>query len=414
MRRVGHLVVALSRSWLRNRDAVFFALLFPIILLVIFSTVFAGGTAEFTVFVQNNDLTTDGDPTDLSATFVESLASVDVLSVRSIPADRNLTAWNQHDRTSDTKRVVVIPDGFAAQVRNQSMRVRMAVLSDTIDRTSDQMNASQTTRVRQNLERARAETNASGPVELTFLAPPDDESAPAVRGILTSVVARFNERAIGAEESTVTVRTDSLGGAGLSAADYYLPALIAAIVVINGVMTVPAVIAGFNADGTLKRLVATPLGKRDWILANVLQQALLALVLMGVMVLVAHLLFGVQAVPGPLSIALVLLGAVAFSGLGMALGSQLPDPDAATSLGGAIAFPLLFLSGVFWEVDVMPASLQVVAEFMPLYYFHRGLRRLMILETTEGVFLPFAIMGAMAVAFVTLAIAATSWENVGE
>lgn len=414
MRRVWALVVALSRSWLRDRQAAFFALVFPIILLVIFSAVFAGGTAEFTVYVQNNDVAADGEPTELSAAFVDALEGVEVLTVRSLSPDRNLTAWSRHNRTADTKRVVVVPDGFADRVRTESTRVLLAVISDTISRVGGQLNGSQTARITGNLQRARNRTNATGPVAVTFLATPDDEAAPTVRGIVDSVVAEYNQRSIGVEDPPVTVDSRRLGGADLGAADYYLPAFIAAIVVINGVMTVPAVIAGFRRDGTLKRLVATPLRRRDWILANVIHQSLLALVLMAVMVLVARLLFGVTAVPGPLSVALVLVGAVGFAGLGMVLGSLLPDPDAAVSLGGAIAFPMMFLSGVFWELDVMPAWLQLVAELMPLYHFHRGLRRLMILGTTDGAVLPFGVLGGLAVVTVGLAVRATRWRDFGD
>jgi ABC-2 type transport system permease protein len=405
-------LVALGRDWTRSREAVFFAFLFPIILLVIFSSVFAAGSPEFSVAVQNNDLGPDGEPTNLSATFVENLESVDVLSVRSLPADRDLTAWSR-DRSTETDRVVVVPDGFAEGVRNQSMRVRIAVIEDTIDRVGGQLADSEVEGIRANLTRARNATNASGAVGITFLAAPDDEAAPTVRGIVDSVVSRYNQRAIGVEEPIVSVNTDTLGDPTLGAVAYFLPAFIAAVILINGVMTVPAVVAGFKHDGTLKQLVATPLRKREWILANVVHQSLVALLLMVEMVLVARLLYGVTAVPGPTSVALVLLGAVGFSALGIALGSLLPDPDAATSLGGLVAFPMMFLSGVFWEVDVMPGSLQFVAELMPLYHFHQGLRQSMIVESPGVPLVPFAVLGGLAVVSLVLAVVATDWKDLG-
>jgi ABC-2 type transport system permease protein len=248
-------------------------------------------------------------------------------------------------------------------------------------------------------------------VELRFLTGPADESASVVRGILDTVVVRFNQAAIGVEEPTIAVAADEFGGDDLGAAAYYLPAFIAAVVLINGVMTVPAVIAGFRSDGTFKRLVATPLRKREWIAANVIQQAILAVVMMGIMVLVAHLLFGVTAVPGPLAIGLVLLGAVAFSALGITLGNFIADPDAATSIGGIVVFPMMFLSGVFWELDVMPPWLQTVGEFMPLYHFHLGLQRLMIRDSTAGLLVPVAVLGAMAIVFGAIAVWTTSWTD---
>lgn len=415
MRRIAALLGALLREWSRSRETVFFVVLFPIILLVIFSTVFGASAPSFGLVVQNQDVGADGEATNLSATFVENLDEIDPLNVQHLAADRNLTAWSQ-ESDGGGSRVLVLPDGFAEDARAQSGRVRMAIVRDIVERFRGQLNESQEIAIEQGLDQAgqgNAVTNTTG-ATLRFYAPPDDESAAVVRGILSTVVAEFNERSIGVEEPPVSMDSGTIGSAGLTSTDYYLPAFIATLVLINGVMTVPGVIAGFHQDGTLKRLVATPLRKRDWIIANVLQQSLLALVLSGVMLVVAAVLFGVTVVPGPLSIALVLLGAIAFSALGMTLGSLLPNPDAASSLGGSIAFPMMFLSGVFWEIDIMPETLQTIGRLMPLYQFHRGLRRLLIVGTAEGVWPSFVMLGAMAVVFVALAVRLTRWRDFGE
>ncbi|WP_181686499.1 ABC transporter permease [Halorhabdus salina] len=410
MTRIVALLIALLKDWSRSRETVFFVVLFPIILLVIFSSVFAASTPTFGIAVQNQDLGPDGEPTELSAQFVESIEGVDPLSVTHVNASRNVTD------SDDARRVLVIPDGFGEHVRDQAGRARMVIVRDTVTMVQGQLNDSQRQSIQSGLAAAGERTNATNATGVTvqFYAPPDDESAPVVRGILAQVVAEFNQEAIGVEEPPVTMTTGTTGSAGLGAVEYYLPAFIATLVLINGVMTVPSMIAGFTDDGTLKRLVATPLRKRDWILANVIQQSLLALVLTGVMLVVAAVLFGVTVVPGPLSIALLLIGAVGFSALGMALGSLLPDPDAATSLGGIVAFPMMFLSGVFWEMDIMPETLQTIGRLLPLYQFHRGLRRLMIVGTTDGVWPAFLSLGVLAVVFLAVAIRLTRWRDFAE
>lgn len=412
MSRVPSLVVVLFKNWLRSREAVFFSLAFPIILLVIFSLVFSGGTANFTLYVQNEDVGPDGDPTALSSTFVESLEENEVFTVRRIPPDRNVSAWASENETSGSKRVVVLPDGFADRVRDGSVRARAAVILDTLNRTGSGLNASTRAAIQRGLAGAGPNgTNASGPAEIRFLTASDDQTAPAVRGILESHVARFNERSVGVDQPPASITTGTVSVRRLDAVDYFLPAFIATIVVTNGVISVTSAVASLKAEGTLKRLVATPLRKWEWIVANVIQQSVLALLLVAVMVLVARFAFGVTALPGPVSIALVLVGAVAFSALGITLGSFVRDPDAATSLGNAIAFPLMFLSGVFWEIELMPEYLQTVAKLMPLYHFHQGLRRAMILGTTDGVAIPFAVLGVGAVVFVGLAVRVSEWRD---
>ncbi|WP_435120083.1 ABC transporter permease [Halolamina sp. C58] len=411
MTRVWPLLIALSKDWLRNREAVFFAFLFPVILLLIFSAVFGGASAEFTVHVQNNDIGPEGEPTNLSTTFIDALEEVDALTIRTVPPGQNITEWSRQRRSAGATRVVVIQDGFADRVRAGSRQARRSVVLDTMARAGGQINQTTRARIRQGLNATGNGTNATGPAAVVFLSASDDQAAPAIRGILSSVVAQFNSRAIGMDTPPTTVVSEELGNRNVKGVGYFLPALIAAVVMINGLITLPALLAEFSGDGTLKRLIATPLRKRDWILANVLQQAVLALLITGVMVGVAHLVFDVTVIPGPLAIGLILLGAVTFTGFGMTLGSLVDGSDAATSLGMAVALPMMFVSGVFWELDLMPEYLQTVATLMPLYHFHRGLRRLMVLETTQGVGVPFAILGGGALIALVVAIHVTQWQN---
>lgn len=410
MRRAIPLTVALLRDWWRNREAVFFALLFPIILLVIFSTVFASGAPEFALAVQNNDVGPDGEPTNISAQLVDALDEPDPLTVRPIPAGVDLETWSRENASGSSTRVLVVPDGFAADVRAKSAAVRRAVILDTVDRFAGRLSDDQRRQFRSGTE-MMAPNGSVPPARLTLYTPPDDETAAAVRGIVGGVIAEFNTRAIGATEGTSELTSGTLGDPGLDAVEYYLPAFIATIVVINGVITVTTSVANLRSAGTLKRLVATPMRRREWILANLLQQTLLALVLTAVMLVVAGLLFGTPVIPGPLAVALLGVGAVGFSAVGLTLGTLVTDPDAATSLANVIAFPLMFLSGVFWQLELMPDFLQTLARLLPLYHFHRGLRQLMIVDSMAGVLVAFLSLGAMAVLFTGLAVYLADWRN---
>jgi len=411
VRRVVHLTVALLRDWFRNREAVFFALLFPVILLVVFSLVFAGGPTEFEVAVQNNDVDANGEPTELSAALVAALEEADPIVVERVEHDRTLDEVADIEAETGHQRVVVIPEGFDERVRNSSTRVRMAVIRDTMARA----NLSEDRRANLSETLAGPATGGAeadrGTVTVRLLTVPGDEGAGAVESILDSVVATFNDRAIGVEEPAVTVAAEERGRPGLGATDYFLPAFIVAMILINGVMTVPSTVAAFERDGTLKRLAATPLRRHEWVLANVIQQSVLALGITAVMVVVARVGFGVTAVPGPLALALVVLGASAFAALGMVVGGLIGDPGSAISLGGAIAFPLMFVSGIFWELDLMPPTLQAVAEFSPVTHFHRSLRELMVLDSTSGVGATFVLLGALAAAFLAGAVRLTSWRE---
>ncbi|WP_336328757.1 ABC transporter permease [Halovenus sp. HT40] len=409
MRRLLVLTRTLLKDWLRNREAVFFAVLFPILLLVIFSLVFAGGPTEFDIAVQNNDVTAEGEPTELSAAFVTALEETPALDVERIDGEANLTDAESIEAETGHNRVVVIPSGFGERVRTASARVRTAVIRDTLSRFGENVTDQQQQTVRNATDSLAGGNGTTATVSL--LTAPDDEGAGAVRSILESVVARFNDRSIGVEEPTVAVDSAERGEEEFSSTDYFLPAFIVAMILINGVMTVPSAVAQFKRDGTLKRLAVSPLRKEEWILANVIQQSILAVAITGVMVLVAWAGFGVTAVPGPLALVVIVLGAIAFTSLGMIVGGIIEDPGSAISLGGAIALPLMFVSGIFWELDLMPPTLQRVAEFSPVTHFHRSLRELMILGSADS--LPFIVglLGTLAVVFLAGAVGVTDWQE---
>jgi len=414
MKRVPSLTVTLLKNWLRSREAVFFAFVLPIVFLVVFSVVFAGGAAEFDIAVQNNDLDEGGDPTELSAALVNGLEAADALNVHRIDPDRDLSEVDRLEAETGYQRVVVIPEGFAQRTRRQSGRVRVAVMRDTIQRSRGTMTDPQREDARNGmdaLEDAQGATASEESVPVRVLIAPDDDGSNAVLSIVDSVVARFNERAIGVRNPPVTVDAEERGAEGLSGADYFLPAFIVAMILFNTLVTVPAEVATFKRDGTLRRLAATPLRRWEWVLANLFQQSILSVVIVAVMLVVAWVLFDVTAVPGPLAVGLIVIGTVAFGSLGMIFGSLVREPGSATSLGVGVALPLMFISGVFWELDLLPATLQEVAAFSPVTHYHRSLRELMVLHSMDGIWTTVTMLVVMAVVFVPLAVLLTDWSD---
>jgi ABC-2 type transport system permease protein len=414
MRRIPSLTITLLRDWIRNREAVFFALLFPLLLLIIFSLVFAGGATEFDIGVQNHDLNTRGEPTESSATLITAMEETPPLEPNRIDSETDLAETENVEEVTGYKRVLVIPEGFDERVRASSARVRMAVIQDTVDQLRDNISSDQQQDIEAALDRFETDQDngtSSEQVQLILITVPDDEGAGAVESILDSVVATFSDRSIGVEEPTTGVRVEERGQQDLGATDYFLPAFIVAMILINGVMTVPSAVAQFKRDGTLKRLAVSPLRKHEWIIANVIQQSVLAVAIALALIAVAWLVFGVTAIPGPLAIALIVLGTIGFSSLGMIVGSLIRTPGSAISLGGAIALPLMFVSGIFWELDLMPPTLQTVAEFSPVTHFHRSLRELMILDSTSGVAFTFVFLSVLTVVFFVGAITLTSWQE---
>jgi len=137
----------------------------------------------------------------------------------------------------------------------------------------------------------------------------------------------------------------------------------------------------------------------------------LAFLLTAVMVLLSMLVFDVQAYLGLYAMGFIVLEAVASSSTGMVLGGLVKDVEAANGAGNAIAFPMMFLSGAFWSVEMMPEYMQVVARFLPLYHFHQGLMELMILQNPGEALFSFWVLLGFAAVFIVLASKVTRWKD---
>jgi len=198
---------------------------------------------------------------------------------------------------------------------------------------------------------------------------------------------------------------------GQSFAASYVPLLIGAFVMTNGLIALPTVATEFKRRGVMKRLSATPLTKLEWIVGNVLNQTLLAVVLTVVMILAGWLVFGVAPVVNVYSAVILFAGAVLFSGMGMLIAGFLKDPEAASGLGNAISFPMMFLSGTYVPLSIMPSYLQSVAHVLPLFYFQDGLKAAMVTGNVSTALFDLGVIGVLAVGFILLGSFVTKWRE---
>ena len=106
----------------------------------------------------------------------------------------------------------------------------------------------------------------------------------------------------------------------------------------------------------LKRLSATPLKRSAFIGSNIVMRLGIGLVQMVLIVVVGVQLFGVTIV-GSLAevVFLVVLGALMFTSLGYVVASFVPTEETANMVTSILQFPLMFLSGIFFPLELMPA-----------------------------------------------------------
>jgi len=419
LRRTFKLVKALFLNWIRSKSGVFFSIMFPVMLLLIFGSVFGGqNVVKYSLYVQNLDINATGEPTEISKFFIEALNSTKVLELKEIPSnvDARDYALQLSKGFGPRARILVITKGFEDKFINATISNRINVIVSTIDymlkEYSSHIPSEQTKQIEQSKEQLEQVRSIFGNTTATivFIHEPDDSAAPIVEGVIRDVASAFNLRALNASES-IKLESENLEVESYNAVDYYLPGYISAFTMTNAIIGLLSVITDFKRRGIVKRLASTPLTKAEWVIANVLTQTFLALLLTAVMIFVAWIAFGVLAIPDIYSWIMILLGALMFTGLAMLLAAPIKDPEAASALGNLIAFPMMFLSGSFWPLDLMPLWLQKVAWVLPLTYLSDGLRKTMILHDPQSAILNYAIVGVLAIVFIALASQYFRWTE---
>ena len=123
--------------------------------------------------------------------------------------------------------------------------------------------------------------------------------------------------------------------------------------------------------GIFKRVRGTPAPAWLLIAGQVVTSLVIALLMVIVMLALGSFAYGVRVDIGhlPWLVAGVLIGAIAFSCLGMMLAALTPSTEAAPPLANVVVLPLYFISGVFVPIESLPTWLGNIASWLPVAPF---------------------------------------------
>lgn len=159
--------------------------------------------------------------------------------------------------------------------------------------------------------------------------------------------------------------------------DFLLPGLLAFTLMQLSIAGSGFNIVEYRRKGILKRLFVTPIQPRDFIISIVLARMAIVLIQLSVLVAFAVLMLDVTIVGSFASFyLLVILGTFIFLCLGFCLGSVAKTQQAVMAVGNLVIFPQIFLSGIFYSIDSMPALIQPVAKVLPLSFVATGMREI--------------------------------------
>lgn len=245
----------------------------------------------------------------------------------------------------------------------------------------------------------------SGPPTLTF----DPSRAETRLAQLATVEAL--ERAAGRHD-VVGTKLDTRIRTGSRYIDFLIPGLIGLNLLGTGMWGIGFPIATSRQQKLLKRMLATPMRRSDYLLSHMLAR-LVWLVLEVVAVLgFGMIVFGVQVRGSWLAFALVnLIGAFSFSALGLLVASRARTIEAVSGLMNVAMLPMWLLSGSFFSSDRFPTAMQWFVQALPLTAVNNALRAIMNEGAgLAGVSVPIAILMAWGIASFFAALALFRWE----
>jgi ABC-type multidrug transport system permease subunit len=118
----------------------------------------------------------------------------------------------------------------------------------------------------------------------------------------------------------------------------------------------------------------------------------------------AILLFNLHPHIDVLAVVTMILGTIAFVGLGMIIAAFMKNEDTAAPAASMMTFPLMFLSGTFFPVENMPSAFQAIAAVSPLTYVNAGLRDIMIAGNMNDGMVNMAIVAVIAVVLFAIGV----------
>jgi ABC-2 type transport system permease protein len=186
--------------------------------------------------------------------------------------------------------------------------------------------------------------------------------------------------------------------------DWVVPGLLGMNIMGTGMWSVGFAIVQARVRKLLKRLMATPMRRSEYLLSHMAARLIFLILEVGTLLGFAVLVFGVPVHGSWLLLAaLCVFGSLPFSGLGLLVASRTQTVEGVSGLMNMVMLPMWVFSGVFFASENFPAAMQPFIAVLPLTALNEALRAVMI--EGSGVSALWPQMGILA-AWTTLSFTA--------
>lgn len=351
-----------TRRFFRDRLAIFFTVIFPLIFLFIFGAMSRGGDLSFKIALINES------SSSFAKTYVDGANANKLFKI-----DSEVTTVDRAKekmKRGEVDATILLPAGFGDQVGDfPSGQARVIYTSN------------------------------------------NEQSAQTLMSVLEGQIKAINSGIVATVEP-FTVVPDKSNERSLSRFDYTFAGLLGFSIIGLGIFGPVNVFPELKKQGILRRLHTTPLKVWQYFVSNVLSQAIIGVITLSVSFVVAILVFDLNVIGNWFELALfIVLGIIAIYGIGLAIGGWAKNERQAAPLSNIVVFPMMFLSGTFFPRYAMPEWLQNASDYLPLTPVIDGIR----LIATEGKHLTdilpqIGLIGLWTVVIYLIAFRVFRWE----
>ena len=205
---------------------------------------------------------------------------------------------------------------------------------------------------------------------------------------------------------------DVISSEGVKGSAYLLAGIVGYGVASTAFAGLAIVVVIRRETAILKRLRGTPLPAPTYVGALIASTLIVFAIVAAALILLARFLFDVPLPSRVGSVVLaLLLGALSFAAMGLALTTVIRSAEGASAVVNAVYLPASFLSGSFWTPHSYPRFLEVIAETLPLTYFIRLMRDVMLRD--EHIWTNWssvAVVAAWGLGGLIVAVRGFRWE----
>jgi ABC-type multidrug transport system permease subunit len=194
--------------------------------------------------------------------------------------------------------------------------------------------------------------------------------------------------------------------------DFLVPGLLGMNLMGTGMWGIGFSLVLARNGNLLKRLVAAPVRRSHLLAAQLTSRLIFLIPEAGALLLFARFALGVPFRGSfLLLVAVSLLGALAFSGLGLLTAARPRTIEGVSGIMNMVMVPMWIFSGIFFSTERFPAKIQPFVQALPLTALNDALRGVMLQGTGLMPLLPeLAVLAAWGVLSFVLALKIFRWQ----